>query len=300
MSRVYRLLVTGREGQVVQSLVERAAQDARVTLITAGRPELDLAKPDAIAAFIADQKPDLIVSAAAYTAVDQAETDADAAFTVNAEGPRALAKAAKALSIPIIHLSTDYVFDGSKAEPYLESDPVAPLGIYGQSKLKGEQAIAAETDNYVILRTAWVYSPFGRNFLKTMLKLAETRDELNVVADQIGNPTSALDIADAVLAVAHNLLGSEAAHLRGIFHMSGQGRASWAEFASEIFRLSAEKTGPSAKVNPIPSSAYPTPAKRPANSQLDCSRLAQVHGVRLPRWQDATAVVLSRLSSAGA
>ncbi|MBB4007431.1 dTDP-4-dehydrorhamnose reductase [Allorhizobium taibaishanense] len=295
MSSSKRFVVTGLAGQVVQSLIERAADRQDIELIALGRPTLDLGDPATIEPAMRAAKPDLIVSAAAYTAVDQAEGEEAAAFAVNAEGPGELARVAKLLNVPILHISTDYVFDGSKTAPYAETDPVAPLGVYGRSKLEGERKVAAATDNHAILRTAWVYSPFGKNFLRTMLRLAETRDGLNVVADQIGNPTSALDIADAVLAVGTNLLSSSAAEMRGIFHMTGTGEASWAEFAAEIFRLSEAKGGPSATVTPIPASDYPTPAERPANSRLDCTQLATVHGVRLPDWRPSTELVVDRL-----
>ena len=295
MSDVKRYVVTGVAGQVVQSLVERAKADATVEIIPLGRPALDLGQPQSIESALRAAKPDLIVSAAAYTAVDQAESDEAAAFAVNADGPAELARVAKALGVPLIHISTDYVFDGSKNAPYNESDPVAPLGVYGRSKLAGEQQVAANTSDYAILRTAWVYSPYGKNFLRTMLRLAETRDELNVVDDQIGNPTSALDIADAVLAVGRNLLASNDAALRGVFHLSGTGEGSWADFATEIFRLSKLQGGVHALVGRIPSSAYPTPARRPANSRLDCSKLAKIHGVTLPDWRLSTEHVVKQL-----
>lgn len=295
MSGSKRIVVTGLAGQVVQSLVERAAERPDTELLALGRPTLDLGDPSTIEPALRAAKPDLIVSAAAYTAVDQAESEEAVAFAVNAEGSGELARVAKLLDVPILHISTDYVFDGSKATPYVETDPVAPLGVYGRSKLEGERNVAAATDNHAILRTAWVYSPFGKNFLRTMLRLAETRDGLSVVADQVGNPTSALDIADAVLAVGTNLLSSSAAEMRGVFHMTGAGEASWADFAAEIFRLSAARGGPSATVSPIPASDYPTPAKRPANSRLDCTRLATVHGVRLPDWRQSTEMVVERL-----
>jgi dTDP-4-dehydrorhamnose reductase len=289
------MVVTGREGQVVTSLIERAALDDRFDAVSLGRPVLDLARPETLYAALRDARPDVIVSAAAYTAVDQAETEESVATTVNGAAAGAIAAAADALGVPVIHLSTDYVFDGCKTLPYVETDLVAPVGAYGRSKLAGERAITESTDNYAILRTAWVYSPFGKNFLKTMLRLAETRDSLNIVDDQIGNPTSALDIADAVIAVAGNLLTSNDAALRGIFHMTATGDASWADFAQEIFAASKSMGGPTADVIRIPSSAYPTPAKRPANSRLDCSKLARVHRVTLPRWQDSTAVVVQGL-----
>ncbi len=296
MSAARRMVVTGREGQVVLSLLERGANDGRFEVIALGRPELDLSAPETIEAALREARPDVIVSAAAYTAVDQAETDEEAATVINGVAAGKIAQVAAALGVPVIHLSTDYVFDGSKTEAYVESDPVAPIGAYGRSKLAGEQAVAAATQNHAILRTAWVYSPFGKNFLKTMLKLAETRDSLNVVDDQVGNPTSALDIADTVLTVASNLLGSDDPALRGTFHMTGTGEGSWADFAIEIFARSKLAGGSTAEVGRIPSSAYPTPAKRPANSRLDCSLLELRHGTRLPDWKQSTAIIVERLA----
>ncbi len=291
-----RMVVTGREGQVVTSLIERAALDSRFEVVAVGRPDFDLSNPGTIDAEIRATKPDVIVSAAAYTAVDQAETDEEAATVVNGTAAGAIAKTAASLGIPVVHISTDYVFDGSKMSPYVESDPVAPIGAYGRSKFAGELAVTEATANHAILRTAWVYSPFGNNFLKTMLRLAETRDSLKVVDDQIGNPTSALDIADAILVVAANLLNSGDPSLRGIFHMTGSGEGSWADFATEIFASSARCSGPSAAVGRIPSSAYPTPAKRPANSRLDCGLLEARHGVRLPDWKQSTVNTVERLA----
>lgn len=299
MSIAKRYLVTGVAGQVVQSLVEQVKFLEGVDIIALGRPDLDLARPETIEGAVRSAKPDLIVSAAAYTAVDQAESDEAAAFAVNAQGPAELARVAKELGVPLVHISTDYVFDGSKATAYNESDPVAPLGVYGRSKLEGEQQVAANTHDYAILRTAWVYSPYGKNFLKTMLRLAETRGELNVVDDQIGNPTSALDIADAILTVARNLLVSDDPAFRGVFHLSGTGEGSWADFASEIFRISKENGGVHASVGRIPSSAYPTPARRPANSRLDCAKLAKIHGITLPDWRISTERVVKQLLAEG-
>ena len=297
--RRQRMVVTGRDGQVVSSLIERAAAEnpfpRRFDVIAIGRPGLDLSRPETIDIALREARPDVIVSAAAYTAVDRAETDEVAATIVNGVSAGVLAATADSLGVPIVHLSTDYVFDGTKRLPYVETDPVAPIGAYGRSKLAGEEAVTQATPNHAILRTAWVYSPFGKNFLKTMLRLAETRDSLNVVGDQVGNPTSALDIADAVIAVAGNLLDGDAAGLRGIFHMTGSGEVNWADFAAEIFAQSKSRGGPSAAVNPIPSSAYPTPATRPANSRLDCRKLFEAHGVKLPNWPEATAAVVARL-----
>jgi len=294
MHRSKRYVVTGLRGQVVQSLLEEASRRGDVEMIPLGRPELDLATPGTIAVTVEAARPDIIVSAAAFTAVDLAEADAKTAFAVNSEGPAELARVATALQIPIIHLSTDYVFDGSKPIPYVESDPVAPLGVYGSSKLMGEQNVAAATEDHAILRTAWIYSPFGRNFLRTMLKIAETKDEVHVVDDQIGNPTSAIDIANAVIAVGQNLLASSDPDLRGIFHMAGTGAASWADFADTIFKTSAANGGPWANVIRIPTSGYPTPAQRPANSQLNCSKLHKCHGIVMPHWQASAGYVVRR------
>jgi len=291
-----RMVVTGREGQVVLSLLDRGETDGRFEVIALGRPQLDLSKPDTIDAVLRQARPNVIVSAAAYTAVDQAEADEEAATVINGIAAGRIAATAAALGVPVVHLSTDYVFDGSKSAPYGENDPVAPLGAYGRSKLAGERAVAEATVDHVILRTAWVYSPFSTNFLKTMLRLAETRDHLHVVDDQIGNPTSALDIADAVLNVAANLLADNSLELRGVFHMTGSGEASWADFADEIFARSAGYGGPSATVGHIRSSQYPTPANRPANSRLDCSKLFERHGISMPEWRASTDIVVRRLT----
>lgn len=284
-------------GQVARSLVERAPDG--VEIICLGRPALDLAgTTDAIVAAIVGARPDVVVSAAAYTQVDKAESDPELAFAVNEGGPRSLAIAARELGVPLVHLSTDYVFDGQKASPYVEDDPTGPTSVYGASKLAGEQAVLAEHGNSAVLRTAWVYSPFGSNFVKTMLRLASERDEVAVVGDQRGNPTSALDIADGVLAVAANLDASEEPAQRGIFHMTAAGEASWAEFAEAVFASSAKAGGPSARVKHISSADYPTAAKRPGNSRLDCGKLARAHAVRLPDWQGSMTSVVARLLKA--
>lgn len=290
-----RLVVTGRQGQVVRSLLERGRTDERFLVVPLGRPELDLSDPQSIEDTLLRSVPDVIISAAAYTAVDQAETNEEMATLVNGVAPEKIAAVATALGVPVIHMSTDYVFDGSKLEPYLETDKTAPIGAYGRSKLTGEQAIAAATPNHAILRTAWVYSPFGKNFIKTMLQIAESRNIVNVVDDQIGNPTSALDIADAILAIASNLLASSDSNLRGVFHITGTGGASWADFATEIFSISLANGGPVAEVNRIPSREFPTPVKRPANSRLDCAKLEATHRIRLPAWKLSTEETVARL-----
>ena len=290
-----RMVVTGRGGQVVLSLLERGKFDKRFEIIPLGRPELDLSAPDRLEAALRRASPDIIVSAAAYTAVDKAEKDEEAATVINAQAAGVIAATAKSLGVPVVHISTDFVFDGQKPTPYVESDPAAPINAYGRSKLAGERAVTAATANLAILRTAWVYSPFGKNFLKTMLMLAENRDQVSVVDDQLGNPTSAFDIADGILAVAMNLLGSDAPELRGVFHMAGAGYASWADFAAEIFAQLARLGGMSVLVDRISAAEYPTLAKRPANSRLDCSKLASAHGVVLPEWRTATATVLKKI-----
>jgi dTDP-4-dehydrorhamnose reductase len=247
---------------------------------------MDLADASSIAGALAHARPDVIVSAAAYTAVDKAESEAELAYAVNATGPGAVAAAARAIGAQLIHLSTDYVFDGSKPTPYTESDAVAPLGVYGASKLAGEQAVLAQDPTAVICRTAWVYSPFGANFVKTILRLAGGRDELGVVADQMGNPTSALDIADAVIGIARKMVADPGTP-RGVFHMTGTGGTNWADFAEAIFAASAAHGGPHAQVRRITTADYPTPARRPANSRFDCSRLEQDYGIRLPEWRNS-------------
>lgn len=294
MRKRLRLLVTGNEGQLVRSLLERGALQDDIEIVALGRPALDLSVPETIEAGVRDVKPDVIVGAAAYTAVDKAETEEDLATVVNGRAAGELARIAALLNVPIIHVSTDYVFDGSKPDAYVETDLVSPLGAYGRSKLAGERAVAQATSNHFILRTAWVHSPFGKNFAKTMLKLAETRATLGVVADQYGTPTSALDIADVITTVARNLVSSDDVSLRGVFHFTNNGRASWADFAEELFRQSKDLGGPHAQVNRIPTSAYPTPAARPANSQLNCDKLQIVHGVSKINWAVSTRETVAR------
>lgn len=295
-----RMVATGREGQVVRSLLERAPTHG-VDVVALGRPQMDLADTDdRIIAAIEQVRPDVLVSAAAYTHVDRAEREPDLAYAINEIGARAVAVAARKLGVPLIHLSTDYVFDGTKPAPYVEEDPAHPTGVYGRSKLAGERAVLSVHPDTAVLRTAWVYSPFGANFAKTMLRLAVDREEVAVVSDQQGNPTSALDIADAIIAVARNLLGSKEVELRGIFHMTGGGEASWAQFAEAIFAASADAGGPRRKVQRISTADYPTAAARPKNSRLDSTKLARVHGIRLRDWRQSAREVVMRLVQAAA
>lgn len=292
-----KIAVTGTTGQVVTSLIERGTA-AGHEVIAIGRPDLDLADPASVVRTLSAAAPDVIVSAAAYTAVDKAEGESDLAHAVNGAGPGAVAQAAKALGVPLIHISTDYVFDGTLDRPYVESDPTGPTGVYGASKLAGEQAVLDGHDDSAILRVAWVYSPFGGNFVKTMLRLAGDRDELGVVGDQVGNPTSALAIADGIIQVAINMVADSGPELRGTFHMTAPGEASWADFAQAIFAASAARGGPTALVRPIGTADYATPATRPANSRLDCGRIARVHGVTLPDWRTSLDDVMDRLQPA--
>ncbi|HVP99624.1 MAG TPA: dTDP-4-dehydrorhamnose reductase [Roseiarcus sp.] len=288
-----RIAVTGSRGQVAASLVERAGPGFEV--IALGRPEFELADRGAVVAGLEAARPDVIVNAAAYTAVDKAEAEEALAFRVNAEGAGHVAEAAARLGVPLLQLSTDYVFDGALDRPYREDDPTGPTGAYGRSKLAGEKEVARRCPNSVILRTAWVYSPFGANFVRTMLRLNETRDEVGVVADQRGNPTSALDIADALIAIAARVKDDSAPQLRGIFHMTGAGEATWADLAQVVFQEAEARGRRSTRVKPIATADYPTPALRPANSRLDNEKLGRVYGLRLPEWRQSVAVCCARL-----
>lgn len=293
-----RIAVTGRAGQVATCLAERG-RAAGHEVIALGRPELDLAEPTSVLQALEAVEPDVVISAAAYTAVDKAESEADIAHAVNGAGAGAVARAAKVLDVPLVHISTDYVFNGELDRPYLESDPTGPTSVYGASKLAGEQAVLGiYPEGSAVLRVAWVYSPFGGNFVKTMLRLASDRNEVSVVSDQVGNPTSALDISNGIVKVAENLAASSDPVLRGVFHMTAAGEASWADFAQSIFTASAANGGPSAAVRRITTDEYPTPAARPANSRLDCSRIAKVHGVILPNWHGSLEIVVARLQAA--
>lgn len=292
-----RIAVTGRTGQVAQALLERGSA-AGYEVVAVGRPRLDLAASKTIEPALRAAAPDVVVSAAAYTAVDKAESEPELAFAANARGAGAVAAAAATLGVPVVHLSTDYVFSGDLERPYREDDLTGPVGAYGRSKLAGEAEVAAATPKHVILRTAWVYSPFGANFVRTMLRLAQTRDAVGVVADQHGSPTSALDIADGILQVCRNLHGRDDGGLYGVFHMAGGGYTTWADLAEAIFTISREHGGPSARVERISTSAYPTPAKRPGNSRLDCAKLRAVHGIAMPEWHHSVAACVARLTAA--
>ncbi|MDR3533219.1 MAG: dTDP-4-dehydrorhamnose reductase [Rhodopila sp.] len=278
------ILVTGGTGQLASALA--AAPHVRVI----GRPAFDFDRPETIEAAFLAAAPRLVVNAAAYTAVDAAENDADAAYRANRDGPAILARLCTAADIPLIHVSTDYVFDGAKPAPYTETDPVAPQGIYGASKLAGDQAVMASGAKAIILRTAWVYAATGKNFVRTMLTVGKTRDRLTVVADQFGCPTSATDLADAILAIIARLdqTGWQP-HYGGVFHAAGTGATTWHGLAVATFEEAGRHGAKVPEVAPIASADWPTPAKRPANSRLDCTRLYDVFGVRLPPWRESLA-----------
>lgn len=288
-------MVTGQQGQLVQSLMERASQFPELAVVAVGRPQLDLSRPETIAAAIAAAAPDVVVNAAAYTAVDQAEDEPEAAFRINGEAAGEVAAAARATGARMIQVSTDYVFDGRAEVPYAVGAATNPTGVYGCSKLDGERRVLAKHPQAVIVRIAWVYSPFGRNFVRTMLALAETRDALTVVADQHGNPSSALDIADGLLTMARSWAQGGDAGFGGTYHLAGTGRASWFDLAEALFAESRAGGGPSAKVTPVGTADYPTRATRPPNSQLDCTGFKRDFGYRMPDWRQALAPVVGRL-----
>ena len=279
-----KILISGRNGQVAQALHQALGDLGELHVL--GRDQLDLAHPERIAERVRALAPDLIVNAAAHTAVDQAESEPELAFAINARAPGVLAEEAARLGVPLIHYSTDYVFDGEKAAPYTEDDAPNPLGVYGQSKLAGEQAIAAVGEQHLILRTSWVYSTHGRNFLLTMQRLLQEKPELRVVADQIGAPTWAGTIATSTRQLIDRWQAGQAGAW-GTYHLTAQGETSWFGFAQAISEQLKVQGKPCANLVPIPSSEYPTPARRPLNSRLDCSRLQREWHVSQPDWRQA-------------
>lgn len=281
------ILVTGGTGQVGTGIAH--ANRDRFELVVPGRDALDLASPSAIDAAVAARDWAAVLNCAAYTAVDKAESEPDAAYAINAEAPAALARATALRGIPLLHVSTDYVFDGAKPAPYEEGDPVAPLGVYGASKEAGERRVREANPNHLILRTAWVVSPWGGNFVKTMLRLGTEREELRVVDDQIGCPTGAIDIAEALLTLAEHRIADEGAP--GTFHFTNTGETSWFGLAEAIFANRAHAP----RLTSIPTSAYPTPARRPANSRLSTQRIARDHGIVARPWQAMLAELLGQL-----
>lgn len=287
-----RILVTGANGQVGWELVQ---QGSHYGLNISGRDRagLDICDPEAVAKEIKATGVGMVINAAAYTAVDRAETEPDLANAVNRDGPAILASACATANIPLIHISTDYVFDGSKKEPYVESDPVAPLGVYGKSKEAGEQKIRTRLERHIILRTSWVYGVHGNNFVKTMLRLGREKEEIRVVDDQIGCPTSAADIAETLLLMAQKFVrGDEIAW--GTYHYCGQGPTSWYRFAQVIFDR-AEKHHHHLKLQnllPIPSSEFPTPTRRPVYSALDSSMIYKKFSISPKNWHKSVTIMI--------
>jgi len=287
-----KLLVLGAAGQVGRELC-RAAWPTGTLIAAVDRAEIEIADRDAVFAAIERERPDIVVNAAAYTAVDRAESEPDAAWAANCTGPANLAAACRETAIPFVHLSTDYVFDGAKIEPYREDDPVNPLGVYGTSKEAGDRAIREALPEHVILRTAWVYSAHGHNFVKTMLRLGAERPVLRVVADQTGSPTSAADVAAAIREIVRQLQAGNAKW--GTYNFTGAGAVTWHGFAEAIFELAAPWNGPPPRVEAITTAEYPTPARRPANSVLDCARIGDTFRIVPRPWRAALAEVVSEL-----
>ncbi|MCU8104635.1 dTDP-4-dehydrorhamnose reductase [Shewanella sp. SM101] len=282
-----KILVTGSNGQVGSCLVKQLTELSEIECLAVDRDQLDITDRDAVNKLVNEFKPDAIINAAAHTAVDKAEQEVELSYAINRYGPEYLAQTANSVGASILHISTDYVFAGDKEGAYVETDAVAPQGVYGHSKLAGEQAVAAACPRHIILRTAWVFCETGNNFVKTMLRLAQSRDELGVVADQFGGPTYAGDIANALILMAKVLhMGNN--HY-GVYHFAGLPHVSWHRFAMEIFAKAKEQSvlNKGILLNGITSEQYPTPAKRPANSKLDCRKIEQRFGIKPSDWQMA-------------
>lgn len=280
-----RILVTGKSGQLASALAWQSGHYPELELSFVGRPELDLERPAEAYREILRRRPELVVNAAAYTAVDKAESEAQSAFAVNRDGAAAAARAAAQMAVPFIHISTDYVFDGRKPSAYAEEDETGPLNIYGRSKLEGERAVLDAHPRALILRTSWLFSPFGSNFLKTMLRAANEKPLLRVVDDQLGNPTSALDLAAAILKLAPALREEPG----GLYHLAGEGSTSWHGLATFIISESGKRGRVEPVVAAVATRDYPAIAKRPANSRLDCSAFIRRFGFKLRSWRDAAA-----------
>jgi dTDP-4-dehydrorhamnose reductase len=289
-----RLLLVGGTGQVGEEF-RSLALPAEVDIVAPGRSALDLQDTGAIARMMAAEPWSAVINAAAYTAVDRAESEEAVAFAVNAGAPSRLAIEAGRRGIPLVHISTDYVFDGRKGSPYVEQDETAPLNVYGRSKLAGEHAVRAANPRHMILRTSWVYSPYRTNFVKTILRLAAERDRLTIVADQRGCPTAARDVAKACLDVALRCASAPERAPYGVYHFAGAGEASWFEFAAAIIDIRAARRAKSPQVEPIRSVDYPTPAVRPPDTRLDSTAIAREFGVRLRPWREALAETIDRL-----
>jgi dTDP-4-dehydrorhamnose reductase len=290
-----KVLVIGRFGQIAHELF-RAAWPAGLVAEFVDREQLDLTKADAVRRVVIARRPHLVINTAAFTAVDAAEAKPEAAFAVNRDGPAALADACREIGAAVIHFSTDYVIDGGKSAAYTEDDPVNPLSVYGASKAAGDAALRERLDRHVILRTSWVYSATGQNFVKTMLRLGAERDELRIVDDQHGAPTAAADLARAAIAIAAELIGGRADGF-GTFNFCGTGETTtWYGFAREIFRGAAERGAKAPRaVQPIATADYPLPAPRPRNSVLDCGKIGRTYGIAAEPWPVALSACLDEL-----
>jgi dTDP-4-dehydrorhamnose reductase len=288
-----RFLLLGGTGQVGREL--RSLGQPGVDIVAPSRVELDLQDPRSIARIFATEPWNVVINAAAYTDVDGAESNEAVAFAINAVGPSQLAAEAGQHGIPLIHISTDYVFDGRKGAPYFESDATAPLNTYGRSKLAGERGICGATLRHVILRTSWVYSPFGKNFVRTILRLAAERERLSIVADQHGCPTAARDIASACLDIALRCASEPESALYGLYHFAGAGEATWFEFACAIVEMAAGRLPRPPLVVPIQTNEYPMATPRPADTRLDCTAVARAFGIPLRPWREALKATCDRL-----
>ncbi|WP_378947191.1 dTDP-4-dehydrorhamnose reductase [Mesorhizobium sp. ANAO-SY3R2] len=289
-----RVLVTGTAGQLARALAERAQGQANVEVILVGRPELDLENPASFAQVLRHYSPDMLINAAAHTAVDAQEGEAERAFRINAEAPAEMARLTRLAGIPMVQVSTDYVFDGTSARPYVETDRPNPQTVYGRSKLSGEEAVRAGNPDHLVIRTAWVVSRYGRNFIKTMLNAAQARERLQVVADQFGSPTEAHDLADGLL-VAARFWRNHGGFPQGRYHLAGQGRASWYELAAQALASSRSVGGPSALIEPIGSDQWPTKAVRPANSELNSDAFERDFGYRAGNWWQTVSALVAEL-----
>lgn len=292
------ILVTGADGQVGWELMRRA-DGCRMQLLGGGRKELDITRAHIVHEEVLDTRPALVINCAAYTAVDKAEEEAEAAYAVNRDGVVNLAQACTVAGVPLIHLSTDYVFDGNKPAPYTEDDPTCPINVYGKSKEAGEREVRERLSRHVILRTSWVYGVHGSNFVKTMLRLGREREELRVVSDQQGCPTAAGDIADTVIALANRIVDDADGFPWGTYHYAGGGVTSWHGLAEAVFVLAAAHWDRRIKVTPLSTAEYPTPARRPMSSVLDCARIGAAFGLRPRPWRDALAEVVTELMTEG-
>jgi len=290
-----KILVTGRGGQLVNCLVERTAGRAGLEVHALGRSQMDLERPETLGEPIRAAAPDVVINAAAFTVVDLAEDELEKARIVNAEAAGAIAAAARDCGARIIQISTDYVFDGTAKAAYNEDAPTNPLGVYGRTKCVGEERVRAATPDHLILRTAWLYSPFGKNFVRTMMHLAESRDTVSVVADQRGNPTSAYDVADGLITVLEAWRKNGTTGPGRTYHLAGTGITSWCGFAEAIFDECRALGLPAARVEPIASADWPSRAPRPQYSALDCSRFEADFGYRAPAWQESLRTVVGRL-----